>query len=178
MCVSPNTYMCMHACKCTCACVHTFVRLNLYAFGYMSLCVCLCMIANMHYVHMYLLYTCMHVTNQCMHTYEHKHQVSHYHTAYTSDIYRVILSSSLLTHQVVLRSAVQCFFLETALHLVDLQSVGYDDVAMFFGSLKSSECLAFGSSSWKTVSNTITLCYVRTLVLYLSVSNVHGVSVV
>jgi hypothetical protein len=65
---------------------------------------------------------------------------------------RVILSSSLLTHQVVLRSAVQYFFLETALHLVDLQSVGYNDVAMFFGSLKSSECLAFGSSSWKTAT--------------------------
>lgn len=64
---------------------------------------------------------------------------------------RVILSSSLLTHQIVLRSAIQCHLLRTAAKLSDLKVVGFNDIASLLGSLKSTESIAFNTTAWREV---------------------------
>ncbi|XP_052583489.1 probable methyltransferase TARBP1 isoform X4 [Peromyscus californicus insignis] len=61
---------------------------------------------------------------------------------------RDVLQCTMITHQVLLRGAAQCYLLQTALHLVDVEKVSLSDVAAFLMSLRQEESLARGTVLW------------------------------
>ncbi|TRY82531.1 hypothetical protein DNTS_005843, partial [Danionella cerebrum] len=66
---------------------------------------------------------------------------------------REVLCCTMITHQVLLRGASQCFLLQTALSLTDVSRVSLDDVFAFIVHLRKDESLCRGSTLWKE------LCY-------------------
>ncbi|KAL1785122.1 putative methyltransferase TARBP1 [Sigmodon hispidus] len=61
---------------------------------------------------------------------------------------RDVLQCTMITHQVLLRGAAQCYLLQTAMRLVDVEKVSLSDVAAFLMSLRQEESLARGTVLW------------------------------
>ncbi|XP_041506206.1 probable methyltransferase TARBP1 isoform X2 [Microtus oregoni] len=61
---------------------------------------------------------------------------------------RDILQRTMITHQVLLRGAAQCYLLQTAMRLVDVEKVSLSDVSAFLVSLRQEESLARGTGLW------------------------------
>ncbi|KAE8602001.1 hypothetical protein XENTR_v10013855 [Xenopus tropicalis] len=64
---------------------------------------------------------------------------------------REVLQCTMTTHQVLLRGAAQCFFLQAAIKLTDAEKVTLSDVSSFLISLRADESLDRGSKLWKEV---------------------------
>ncbi|KFO34242.1 Putative methyltransferase TARBP1 [Fukomys damarensis] len=61
---------------------------------------------------------------------------------------RDVIQCTMITHQILLRGAAQCFLLQTAMHLVDVEKVSLSDVSTFLTSLKQEESLGRGTTLW------------------------------
>ncbi|XP_036042954.1 probable methyltransferase TARBP1 isoform X3 [Onychomys torridus] len=61
---------------------------------------------------------------------------------------RDVLQCTMITHQVLLRGAAQCYLLQTAMRLVDVEKVSLSDIAAFLMSLRQEESLARGTVLW------------------------------
>ncbi|XP_037677171.1 probable methyltransferase TARBP1 isoform X6 [Choloepus didactylus] len=61
---------------------------------------------------------------------------------------RDVLQCTMITHQILLRGAAQCFLLQTAMNLVDVEKVSISDVSAFLMSLRQEESLGRGTSLW------------------------------
>ncbi|KAM6956325.1 putative methyltransferase TARBP1 [Aplochiton taeniatus] len=61
---------------------------------------------------------------------------------------RDVLRCTMITHQVLLRGAAQCFFLNTALCLTDVRSLTLDDVFSFLTYFRADESLCRGTQLW------------------------------
>nr|XP_003473550.1 probable methyltransferase TARBP1 isoform X2 [Cavia porcellus] len=61
---------------------------------------------------------------------------------------RDVIQCTMITHQILLRGAAQCFLLQTAMHLVDVEKVSLSDVSIFLTSLKQEESLGRGTALW------------------------------
>ncbi|XP_008562822.1 PREDICTED: probable methyltransferase TARBP1 [Galeopterus variegatus] len=54
----------------------------------------------------------------------------------------------MITHQILLRGAAQCYLLQTAMNLVDVEKVSLSDVSAFLMSLRQEESLGRGTLLW------------------------------
>ncbi|XP_034040576.1 probable methyltransferase TARBP1 isoform X2 [Thalassophryne amazonica] len=61
---------------------------------------------------------------------------------------REVLRCSMITHQVLLRAAAQCFLLNSALSLTDVSTVTLDDVFSFLMYFRTDESLCRGTLLW------------------------------
>ncbi|KAM9613518.1 putative methyltransferase TARBP1 isoform 1-T1 [Trichechus inunguis] len=61
---------------------------------------------------------------------------------------RDVLQCTMITHQILLRGAAQCYLLQTAMNLVDVEKVSFSDVSTFLMSLRQDESLGRGTSLW------------------------------
>ncbi|XP_037639116.1 probable methyltransferase TARBP1 [Sebastes umbrosus] len=61
---------------------------------------------------------------------------------------REVLRSTMITHQVLLRGASQCFLLNSALCLTDVSAVTLDDVFSFLMHFRADESLCRGTQIW------------------------------
>ncbi|XP_021504002.1 probable methyltransferase TARBP1 isoform X2 [Meriones unguiculatus] len=61
---------------------------------------------------------------------------------------RDVLQCTMITHQVLLRGAAQCYLLQAAMHLVDVEKVSLSEVSTFLTSLREEESLARGTVLW------------------------------
>ncbi|CAJ1067470.1 probable methyltransferase TARBP1 [Xyrichtys novacula] len=61
---------------------------------------------------------------------------------------REVLRCTMITHQVLLRGAAQCFLLKSALCLTDVSSVTLDDVFSFLVDFRADESLCRGTQIW------------------------------
>ncbi|KAL0983871.1 hypothetical protein UPYG_G00134130 [Umbra pygmaea] len=61
---------------------------------------------------------------------------------------REVLRCTMVTHQVLLRGAAQCFLLNSALSLTDVSSVSLDDVFSLLVHFRADESLCRGTSLW------------------------------
>ncbi|XP_077352092.1 tRNA (guanosine(18)-2'-O)-methyltransferase TARBP1 isoform X2 [Festucalex cinctus] len=64
---------------------------------------------------------------------------------------REVLRCTMITHQVLLRGAAQCFLLKSALCLLDVSTVTLDDIFTFLGHFRADESLCRGTELWKEV---------------------------
>ncbi|XP_061692708.1 probable methyltransferase TARBP1 isoform X2 [Syngnathoides biaculeatus] len=65
--------------------------------------------------------------------------------------FREVLRCTMITHQVLLRGAAQCFLLRSALCLMDVNRVTLDDVFTFLGNFRADESLCRGTALWNEV---------------------------
>ncbi|XP_042288717.1 probable methyltransferase TARBP1 [Thunnus maccoyii] len=61
---------------------------------------------------------------------------------------REVLRCTMITHQVLLRGAAQCFLLKSALCLIDVNTVTLDDVFSFLMHFRADESLCRGTQLW------------------------------
>ncbi|KAM8814473.1 putative methyltransferase TARBP1 isoform 2-T2 [Rhynchonycteris naso] len=61
---------------------------------------------------------------------------------------RDVLQCTMITHQILLRGAAQCYLLQTAINLVDVEKVSVSDISAFLMSLRQEESLGRGTSLW------------------------------
>ncbi|XP_016055329.1 PREDICTED: probable methyltransferase TARBP1 isoform X3 [Miniopterus natalensis] len=61
---------------------------------------------------------------------------------------RDVLQCTMVTHQILLRGAAQCYLLHTAMNLVDVEKVSLSDISTFLMSLRQEESLGRGTSLW------------------------------
>ncbi|XP_063134936.1 probable methyltransferase TARBP1 isoform X2 [Rattus norvegicus] len=61
---------------------------------------------------------------------------------------RDVLQCTMITHQVLLRGAAQCYLLQAAMRLVDVEKVSLSDVSAFLMSLRQEESLGRGTQLW------------------------------
>ncbi|KAK2488544.1 hypothetical protein MC885_018597, partial [Smutsia gigantea] len=61
---------------------------------------------------------------------------------------RDVLQCTMITHQILLRGAAQCYLLRTAMNLVNVEKVSFSEVSTFLMSLRQEESLARGTSLW------------------------------
>ncbi|KAM9297134.1 putative methyltransferase TARBP1 isoform 5-T5 [Morus bassanus] len=61
---------------------------------------------------------------------------------------RDVLQCTMITHQILLRGAAQCYLLETAMHLTDVEKVSLPEVASFLLSLRPEESLRRDTMLW------------------------------
>ncbi|XP_072827045.1 probable methyltransferase TARBP1 isoform X2 [Vicugna pacos] len=61
---------------------------------------------------------------------------------------RDVLQGTMITHQILLRGAAQCYLLQTAMNLVDVEKVSLSDVSTFLMSVRQEECLGRQTSLW------------------------------
>ncbi|VTJ75803.1 Hypothetical predicted protein [Marmota monax] len=61
---------------------------------------------------------------------------------------RDVLRCTMVTHQVLLRGAAQCYLLQAALRLVDVEQVSLGDVSALLVSLRQEESLGRGTMLW------------------------------
>ncbi|XP_012977837.1 probable methyltransferase TARBP1 isoform X3 [Mesocricetus auratus] len=61
---------------------------------------------------------------------------------------RDVLQCTMITHQVLLRGAAQCYLLQTVMRLVDVEKVSLSDVSAFLVSLRQEESLGRGTMLW------------------------------
>ncbi|XP_076339891.1 tRNA (guanosine(18)-2'-O)-methyltransferase TARBP1 isoform X2 [Tachypleus tridentatus] len=78
------------------------------------------------------------------------------------DNLRELLLSALRTHEHLIRGAIQCYFLKTALKLIDSNSVTYQQLSKFLAILRINECLKRGSAQWNEVVIWIRKTYFNT----------------
>nr|XP_030695450.1 probable methyltransferase TARBP1 [Globicephala melas] len=61
---------------------------------------------------------------------------------------RDVLQCTMITHQILLRGAAQCYLLQTAMNLVDVEKVSLSDVSSLVMSLRQEESFGRGTSLW------------------------------
>ncbi|NXW07641.1 TARB1 methyltransferase, partial [Fregetta grallaria] len=61
---------------------------------------------------------------------------------------RDVLQCTMITHQILLRGAAQCYLLQTAMHLTDVEKVSLPEVASFLLSLRPEESLRRDTMLW------------------------------
>ncbi|XP_067391938.1 probable methyltransferase TARBP1 isoform X2 [Emydura macquarii macquarii] len=61
---------------------------------------------------------------------------------------RDVLQCTMITHQILLRGAAQCFLLQTAMHLTDVEKVSLPEISSFLMSLRPEESLSRGTVLW------------------------------
>ncbi|KAM8809796.1 putative methyltransferase TARBP1 [Eudromia elegans] len=61
---------------------------------------------------------------------------------------RDVLQCTMITHQILLRGAAQCYLLQTAMHLTDVEKVSLPEVASFLMSLRPEESLRRDTQLW------------------------------
>ncbi|XP_058552169.1 probable methyltransferase TARBP1 isoform X4 [Neofelis nebulosa] len=61
---------------------------------------------------------------------------------------RDVLQCTMITHQILLRGAAQCYLLQTAMNLVDVEKVSLSDISTFLMCLRQEESLGRGTSLW------------------------------
>ncbi|XP_010226600.1 PREDICTED: probable methyltransferase TARBP1, partial [Tinamus guttatus] len=61
---------------------------------------------------------------------------------------RDVLQCTMITHQILLRGAAQCYLLQTAMHLTDVEKVSLPEVASFLMSLRPEESLRRDTVLW------------------------------
>ncbi|XP_029056687.1 probable methyltransferase TARBP1 [Monodon monoceros] len=61
---------------------------------------------------------------------------------------RDVLQCTMITHQILLRGAAQCYLLQTAMNLVDVEKVSLSDVSSLVMSLRQEESFRRGTSLW------------------------------
>uniref|UniRef100_A0A669NZX4 tRNA (guanosine(18)-2'-O)-methyltransferase TARBP1 n=1 Tax=Phasianus colchicus TaxID=9054 RepID=A0A669NZX4_PHACC len=64
---------------------------------------------------------------------------------------RDVLQCTMITHQILLRGAAQCYLLQTAMHLTDVEKVSLPEVASFLLSLRPEESLRRDTALWMEV---------------------------
>ncbi|XP_032881793.1 probable methyltransferase TARBP1 isoform X1 [Amblyraja radiata] len=64
---------------------------------------------------------------------------------------REVLCCTLANHQILLRGATQCFLLQTAMHLTNVEMVTLSDIASFLASIRTEEALTQGTKLWMEV---------------------------
>ncbi|XP_037366300.1 probable methyltransferase TARBP1 [Talpa occidentalis] len=77
---------------------------------------------------------------------------------------RDVLQCTMTTHQILLRGAAQCYLLQTAMNLVDVEKVSFSDVSTFLMSLRQEESLARGTSLWTELCDWLRVnenCFIR-----------------
>ncbi|XP_066515333.1 probable methyltransferase TARBP1 [Hoplias malabaricus] len=62
---------------------------------------------------------------------------------------REVLRCTMITHQILLRGATQCFLLQTALCLTDVSAVSLDEVFGFLALFRADESLCRSSALWR-----------------------------
>ncbi|XP_077585684.1 tRNA (guanosine(18)-2'-O)-methyltransferase TARBP1 [Stigmatopora nigra] len=70
---------------------------------------------------------------------------------------REVLRCTMITHQVLLRGAAQCFLLKSALCLLDVSTVTLDDVFAFLVNFRADESLGRGTALWNEVCHWLSL---------------------
>lgn len=66
---------------------------------------------------------------------------------------REVLRCTMVTHQVLLRGAAQCFLLNSALCLIDVSAVTLDDIFSLLIHFRSDEALCRGTKLWNQLCN-------------------------
>ncbi|XP_014379351.1 probable methyltransferase TARBP1 isoform X1 [Alligator sinensis] len=61
---------------------------------------------------------------------------------------RDVLQCTMITHQILLRGAAQCYLLQTAMNLVDVEKVSLPEVSSFLACLRPEESLRRGTILW------------------------------
>ncbi|XP_066473038.1 probable methyltransferase TARBP1 isoform X2 [Tiliqua scincoides] len=61
---------------------------------------------------------------------------------------RDVLQCTMITHQILLRGAAQCYLLKAAIRLTDVEQVSFSDISHFVISLRSEESLGRGTGLW------------------------------
>ncbi|XP_068403696.1 probable methyltransferase TARBP1 [Eschrichtius robustus] len=61
---------------------------------------------------------------------------------------RDVLQCTMITHQILLRGAAQCYLLQAAMNLVDVEKVSLSDVSSLVMSVRQEECFGRGTSLW------------------------------
>ncbi|KAM4828745.1 putative methyltransferase TARBP1 isoform 2-T2 [Thomomys bottae] len=61
---------------------------------------------------------------------------------------RDVMQCTMITHQTLLRGAAQCYLLQTAMHLLDVEKVSLSEVSTFLVSLRQEESLGRGTTLW------------------------------
>uniref|UniRef100_A0A8B9MQF0 tRNA (guanosine(18)-2'-O)-methyltransferase TARBP1 n=1 Tax=Accipiter nisus TaxID=211598 RepID=A0A8B9MQF0_9AVES len=61
---------------------------------------------------------------------------------------RDVLQCTMITHQILLRGAAQCYLLQTAMHLTDVEKVSLPEVSSFLLSLRPEESLRRDTMLW------------------------------
>ncbi|NWX23654.1 TARB1 methyltransferase, partial [Aegotheles bennettii] len=61
---------------------------------------------------------------------------------------RDVLQCTMITHQILLRGAAQCYLLQTAMHLIDVEKVSLPEVSSFLLSLRPEESLRRDTVLW------------------------------
>ncbi|XP_034538056.1 probable methyltransferase TARBP1 [Notolabrus celidotus] len=69
---------------------------------------------------------------------------------------REVLRCTMITHQVLLRGAAQCFLLESAFCLTDVSAVTLDDVFSFLVDFRADESLCRGTQIWNQTCEWLT----------------------
>ncbi|XP_051773539.1 probable methyltransferase TARBP1 isoform X2 [Ctenopharyngodon idella] len=67
--------------------------------------------------------------------------------------FREVLRCTMITHQVLLRGASQCFLLHAALCLTDVTTVSLDEIFGFLVHFRADESLCRGTALWKELCN-------------------------
>ncbi|XP_051470179.1 probable methyltransferase TARBP1 isoform X2 [Apus apus] len=62
---------------------------------------------------------------------------------------RDVLQCTMITHQILLRGAAQCYLLQAAMHLTDVEKVSLTEVSSFLLSLRPEESLRRDTMLWK-----------------------------
>lgn len=61
---------------------------------------------------------------------------------------RDVLQCTMITHQILLRGAAQCYLLQTTMHLTDVEKVSFPEVSSFLLSLRPEESLRRDTLLW------------------------------
>uniref|UniRef100_A0A8C0WPD4 TARBP1 domain-containing protein n=1 Tax=Castor canadensis TaxID=51338 RepID=A0A8C0WPD4_CASCN len=61
---------------------------------------------------------------------------------------RDVVQCTMITHQILLRASAQCYLLQTAMNLLDVEKVSLCDVSTFLMSLRQEESLGRGTILW------------------------------
>ncbi|XP_059755482.1 probable methyltransferase TARBP1 isoform X2 [Balaenoptera ricei] len=62
---------------------------------------------------------------------------------------RDVLQCTMITHQILLRGAAQCYLLQAAMNLVDVEKVSLSDVSSLVMSVRQEESFGRGTSLWR-----------------------------
>uniref|UniRef100_A0A8C2SSU2 tRNA (guanosine(18)-2'-O)-methyltransferase TARBP1 n=1 Tax=Coturnix japonica TaxID=93934 RepID=A0A8C2SSU2_COTJA len=74
---------------------------------------------------------------------------------------RDVLQCTMITHQILLRGAAQCYLLQTAMHLTDVEKVSLPEVASFLLSLRPEESLRRDTVLWMEVRTKATFMFIK-----------------
>ncbi|XP_038671600.1 probable methyltransferase TARBP1 isoform X2 [Scyliorhinus canicula] len=61
---------------------------------------------------------------------------------------REVIRCTMTNHQVLLRGAAQCYLLQTAMHLTNVEKVTLSDISNFLASIRTEEALSRGTKLW------------------------------